>query len=203
MSKILVIKAHPLTKEQSKSVAVLDTFLNEYKSLNSEEEIQLVDLYSDFIPEIDAEMMLGWQKLASGTELSDVEAKKVNRFSELTAQFLAADKIIIANPLWNLQIPTRLKAWIDTINVAGKTFAYTEEGPKGLTSGKKLMHIQSNGGTYGGQDPAAQYIKMVFNFIGVENVQHLAVEGIDYNPDQKETILKEAHSKAKELAREF
>ena len=63
--------------------------------------------------------------------------------------------------MWNLNVPTRLKAWVDTINVAGKTFQYTAEGPKPLTSGKKALHIQSNGGFYEGKDFASQYIKAV------------------------------------------
>lgn len=79
--------------------------------------------------------------MAAGTEFGDLSADqqaKVGRFGELTDQFLAADKIVIANPLWNLSMPTRLKAWIDTINVAGKTFKYTAEGPVGLAGGKKF-----------------------------------------------------------------
>ena len=67
---------------------------------------------------------------------------KIARFNELTDQFLAADKIVIANALWNLNIPTKLKAWFDTVNVAGKTFRYTENGPEGLVTGKK--HCTSN-----------------------------------------------------------
>ncbi len=66
-----------------------------------------------------------------------VNNKKIARFNELTEQFLAADKIVIANALWNLNIPTKLKAWFDTVNVAGKTFRYTENGPEGLVTGKK------------------------------------------------------------------
>ena len=69
--------------------------------------------------------------------LSENQQQKVARFNELTDQFLSADKVVIANPMWNLNVPTRLKAWVDTINVAGKTFQYTAEGPKPLTSGKK------------------------------------------------------------------
>lgn len=58
-------------------------------------------------------------------------------FNSYTEEFLQQDKIIIANPLWNLSIPTRLKAWIDCITVAGKTFKYTETGSVGIVKGKK------------------------------------------------------------------
>ncbi|MGO2083883.1 FMN-dependent NADH-azoreductase [Vagococcus sp.] len=202
MSKLLVIKAHPLSQEESKSIKALTTFLDEYKKENND-EIETLDLYQDFIPEIDLDLLTGWTKASQKQILTDAESLKVNRFAELTAQFLSADKIVIANPLWNLNIPTRLKAWVDTINVAGKTFKYTENGPVGLSGGRKVLHIQSNGGVYTGQDPASQYIKTIFNFIGINDFTQLAVEGIDFQPDQAEVILDKALNQAKEIAKTF
>lgn len=60
MSKLLVIKAHPLTKEESRSICALETFLNSYKSQNPNDEIELLDVYTDFIPEIDEELLSSW-----------------------------------------------------------------------------------------------------------------------------------------------
>ncbi|MGH2195885.1 NAD(P)H-dependent oxidoreductase, partial [Enterococcus faecalis] len=76
-------------------------------------------------------------------------------------QFLSAEKVVIANPMGNLKVRTRLKAWVDTINVAEKTFQYTAEGPKHLTSGKKALHIQSNSGYYEVKDFDSQNIKAI------------------------------------------
>ena len=69
-----------------------------------------------------------------------------------------------------------------------KTFQYTAEGPKPLTSGKKALHIQSNGGFYEGKDFASQYIKAILNFIGVDQVDGLFIEGIDHFPDRAEEL---------------
>lgn len=206
MSKLLVIKGHPLTKEESRSINALETFLESYQVQNPNDEITFLDLYTDFIPEIDEELLSGWNALRAGgefTDLSESQQNKIARFNELTEQFLQTDKVVIANALWNLNVPTRLKAWIDTINVAGKTFAYTEEGPKGLTENKKALHIQSNGGFYEGQDFASQYIKGILNFIGVSEVEQLFIEGIDHQPEKAEELLDIAAKRAALLGQTF
>lgn len=166
----------------------------------------VLELYRDDIPEIDEELLSGWEALRAGAEfstLSESQQQKIARFNELTDQFLAADKIVIANALWNLNIPTKLKAWFDTVNVAGKTFRYTENGPEGLVSGKKALHIQSNGGIYNGQDFASQYVKGILNFVGVDQVDQLFIEGIDYTPDRAEELMQSALDKAAAFGQTF
>ncbi|MFX3820798.1 NAD(P)H-dependent oxidoreductase, partial [Streptococcus suis] len=81
--------------------------------------------------------------------------EQLGRYNAFTHQFLAADMIVVVNPLLNLILPSQLVSWINTINVAGLTFKYGPEGAIGLVKGKKLLHFQSNGGVYAGQDPAA------------------------------------------------
>lgn len=207
MATVLAIKAHPLTKDESRSVRALSTFLDNYRQTNPEDTIQVIDVYSDNIPEIDEDLLSGWNALRAGTTFTDLtenQQAKIARFNELTEQFLAADKVVIANALWNLGIPTRLKAWVDTINVAGKTFKYNELGqPVGLAGGKKLLHIQSNGGVYEGNDPASQYINTIFRFIGIDDIQQLFIEGIDYQPDRADELLTAAMAKATELGKTF
>jgi len=208
MTKLLAVKGHPLTKEESRSVLAFETFLDAYRAANPADEIEILDLYENngAIPEIDAELLSGWAALRTGTdftELNENQQEKIARFNEATEQFLDADKVVIANPLWNLNIPTRLKAWFDTINVAGKTFQYTVEGPKPLTSGKKALHIQSNGGFYEGQDFASRYVETILNFVGVNHVDSLFIEGIDHSPERAEELLDTALTKAAELGKTF
>ena len=183
MASVLVVKGHPLTAQESRSVKALSAFLDSYKESHPDDEVTVLELYRDDIPEIDEELLSGWEALRAGAEfstLSESQQHKIARFNELTDQFLASDKIVIANALWNLNIPTKLKAWFDTVNVAGKTFRYTENGPEGLVSGKKALHIQSNGGVYNGQDFASQYVKGILYFVGIDQVDQLFIEGIDY-----------------------
>ncbi|AQP54451.1 FMN-dependent NADH-azoreductase [Vagococcus penaei] len=203
MSNLLVVKAHPLSSAESKSLMALEAFIDSYRTENPTDTITVLDLYDEFIPEIDRDMLLGWSSAAQGNDLTEEQANKIARFSELTEQFLAHDKIVIANPLWNLNIPTRLKAWIDTINVAGKTFKYTETGPVPLTENKTFFHIQSSGGIYAGQDLSAQYLKNILNFVGVTDTGTLFIEGIDHHPEQREAILSQALADAREAAKNF
>lgn len=206
MSKVLVINAHPLTSNESKSLKALDLFLDTYKEKNPNDEITTVNLYEKNVPEIDAELLSAWGALQAGEDfngLSENQQQKIAAFNDSTEQFLAADKVVIANALWNLNVPTRLKAWIDTINVAGKTFRYTEAGPRPLTSGKKALHIQSAGGVYDEQDFSSQYVKGILNFVGVEDVAKVNIEGIDYAPDKAEEILSAALEETKTAALNF
>lgn len=206
MSTVLVINAHPLSSSESKTEKVLEVFLNAYKQKHSDDELIMVNLFEKGVPEVDAELLHAWNVLNSGgdfNKLSASQQKKVAAFNDSTAQFLSADKVIIANPLWNLNIPTRLKAWFDTISVAGKTFHYTASGPEPLTSGKKALHIQSAGGTYNNQDFASQYVKAMLNFVGVADVAKISIEGIDYDPNLEDETMEAAFAAAKEVAEVF
>lgn len=207
MSNVLVIKAHPMSNESSRSIRILKAFLTAYKEKQPDDQVTVLDLYDqDAVPEIDGDILTAWQKLRSGIPIEELtvnQQAKVAAFDASLEQFLAADKIVIANALWNLNIPTRLKAWFDTINVAGKTFRYTENGPVPMTTGKKALHIQSNGGFYEGQDPASQYVKLILNFVGVDPVEQIFIEGVDYDPSKSEEILAAATKQAEEIAATF
>ncbi|QIL46345.1 FMN-dependent NADH-azoreductase [Vagococcus coleopterorum] len=206
MTNVLVIKAHPLNDEQSTSMKVLSHFTDAVKVADADATIEILDLYNDFIPELDGPLLMAFNALKAGEEFTSLTAdqqKNVARFNELTELFLNADKIIIGNALWNLNIPTRLKAWVDTINVAGKTFHYTATGPAPLTSGKKAVHIQSSGGSYNGQDYSTRFMEDILKFVGVADVQQIAIEGIDHHPEERENILAAVFAEADAIAKTF
>ncbi|MCL1924940.1 MAG: NAD(P)H-dependent oxidoreductase, partial [Defluviitaleaceae bacterium] len=120
--------------------------------------------------------------------------------------FLEYDKFIIQSSMHNLTVPTMLKAYIDTILMAGKTFKYTAEGPQGLMTGKIAIHIHGSGGTYStttGVEHADSYIKGSLKFIGLDVLESIFVEGIDFDPSKKEEIMKAALEKAEVMAKKF
>ena len=125
--------------------------------------------------------------------------------SSVLDEFLAADTIVIGAPMYNFTLPTQLKAWIDRIVVAGKTFRYTETGPEGLASGKRVIIALARGGIYSGTSPAAAlehletYLKGVFNFIGIEP-EFVIAEGLNLGPDYREQSLKGALGETVRLA---
>jgi len=206
MSTLLAVKGHPLEAEDSHAVQLLESFLTTYKETNPEDEIIVVNPYATDFPEIDADITSGWHALIKGAEFTDLstnQQSKLAAFNGLTEQFEKADKIVIANPLWNLSIPSRLKAWFDTICVAGKTFKYTAEGPVGLVTGKKALHIQASGGFYNGQDFAAQYTRQMLNFIGITDFSEILAEGLDFDPTKVEEIMDKTTSEVVATAKTF
>lgn len=207
MAKVLLVRAHPLTSEASRSMRLADEFVRVYTETHPDDDIIDQNLYNIAMPEIDLDVFSAWQKLGSGTpfvRLDEAEQNKITLFEGYTTQFMAMDKVVIANPLWNLQVPTRLKAWIDCICVAGKTFTYNTDGEAvGLVTGKKVAHIQAAGGVFGSQDPASIYVRTMFGFLGVEDIVQIAAEGMDHDPARADDIMAAALREVQEAARAF
>jgi FMN-dependent NADH-azoreductase len=113
-------------------------------------------------------------------------------------EFLAADTVVIGAPMYNFTIPSQLKAWIDRILVAGKTFKYSAKGVEGLAGGKRVIVTIARGGFYGAGAPAAAgehletYLRWVFGFIGITDPEIIIAEGIQVSPEQREKSVAEA-----------
>jgi FMN-dependent NADH-azoreductase len=211
MSTVLYITANPKAEDQSFSLQVGRAFLNAYREANPQDQIVELDVYKLDIPFLDEDVFSGWGKLQQGTtfeELSAEEQKKVGRINEIVDQFAAADKYIFVTPMWNFSIPPRMKAYIDSICIAGKTFKYTENGAVGLLKGKKAVHIQARGGIYS-EGPTKdfefgdRYIRAVMSFLGVESVESVIAEGMSQFPDKAEEIKQKAIQQARDLAKSF
>jgi FMN-dependent NADH-azoreductase len=110
-------------------------------------------------------------------------------------EFLAADIVVLGAPMYNFTIPSQLKAWIDRIVVAGKTFKYGAQGPEGLAGNKRVIIAVSRGGFYGPGTPAAvgehleTYLRWVFGFIGVTHPEFISADGIQMGPEHREKAL--------------
>lgn len=110
-------------------------------------------------------------------------------------EFLAADIVVLGAPMYNFTIPSQLKAWIDRILVAGKTFKYSAQGAEGLAGNKRVIIAVSRGGFYGPGSPAAvgehleTYLRWVFDFIGVKHPEFISADGIQIGPEHREKAL--------------
>ena len=195
MATVLIVKAHPLDPQKSYALRALEEFETRFASLHPEDRIEIVDVFEDQIPTLDKPLLEAMAAAKKGEEIASEQAERLERYNAFTQQFLSADKIVVVNPLWNLNVPSQLVSWINTINVAGLTFKYGPEGSIGLIKDKKLLHIQSNGGVYAGQDPAAQYIKSIFEFLGFKDIQQVFIEGQSADPSQAQAIFEEAMGK--------
>jgi len=113
-------------------------------------------------------------------------------------EFLAADTVVLGAPMYNFTIPSQLKAWIDRIVIAGKTFKYGEQGPQGLAGDKRVIVAISRGGFYGPGTPIAalehleSYLRGVFGFIGVTKLEFISADGIQLGPEHREKALTSA-----------
>jgi FMN-dependent NADH-azoreductase len=117
--------------------------------------------------------------------------------SSVLDEFFDADTIVIGAPMYNFTLPTQLKAWIDRIVIAGKTFQYGANGPEGLAKGKRVIVALTRGGFYDEGSPAAAlehletYLRGVFNFIGIEP-EFVAADGLAIGPEQREASISQA-----------
>jgi FMN-dependent NADH-azoreductase len=120
-------------------------------------------------------------------------------------EFLAADIVVLGAPMYNFTIPSQLKAWIDRVVVAGKTFKYGAQGAEGLAGNKRIIIAISRGGFYGAGTPAAAgehletYLRWVFGFIGVANPEFIFADGVKFGPEQREKALANALQAATDL----
>jgi len=125
--------------------------------------------------------------------------------TSLLDEFFAADTIVIGAPMYNFTLPTQLKAWIDRIVVAGKTFQYGANGSEGLAKGKRVIIALARGGVYDAGSPAASlehlesYLRGIFNFIGIEP-EFVAADGLNFGPEHREASLSAALGETVRLA---
>ncbi len=115
-------------------------------------------------------------------------------------EFLDADIVVIGAPMYNFAIPSQLKAWIDTLLIAGKTFQYGENGVQGLAGGKRVIVASSRGGVYSGGPLAwldqETYLRHILSFIGITDVEFVRAEGLAMGPDARQLAIETALAQA-------
>ena len=130
--------------------------------------------------------------------LAKSDPTEAARSARAMEEFLAADVVVLGAPMYNFGVASQLKAWIDRIAQAGRTFKYTDKGPVGLAGGKTVIVASSRGGVYStsevGQAMEHQesYLKVVFGFFGITDVRFVRAEGVGMGPDAKAQALANA-----------
>ena len=126
--------------------------------------------------------------------------------SAVMDEFLASDVVVIGVAFYNFTVATQLKAWIDRILVAGKTFRYTQHGAEGLAGGKRVVLAIARGGFYGAETPAASfehaesYLRAAFAFIGIREIEVVSADGTAVGPEQREQSVKGALERIAEMS---
>lgn len=201
MNKILYIKANIKPEGESRTFKVSDSFIEEYKKNNPNDEITVLDLYKekiDFLRPEDLQAVFG-QK---------TEESKNHPILKYAYQMAEADKVVIAAPMWNLGAPAIVKAYFDYVSVTGITFKYTAEGPVGICKANKAVIVSGRGGDYSNEitsqfEMGERYLRTILAFFGIKDVKSVAAENLDVYGMDVEKIVDEAILEVKEIAKEF
>ncbi|MBB2693269.1 UNVERIFIED_ORG: FMN-dependent NADH-azoreductase [Rhizobium esperanzae] len=201
MSSILLLTSSPRAESLSTPIAV--DLAEKLKNQKPGSVVVRRDLAANPLPHIDDLFTAAIRKPAEARTAEEIAAIKTS--DELVNELLDADTIVISTGLINFSIYSSLKTWIDNVARAGLTFKYTETGPVGLVTGKKVYVVLTSGGVYS-QGPAAPlnhavpYLKSVFGFLGITDVETIYVEGLAFGPEAAEKAIDAAKSRVQEIA---
>jgi len=202
MSTILVLTASPRA-ERSVSRALTNQFAELWAQEHPEDTVLLRDIGHHPVPHVTEPWVVG---AFAPADAQNTESKAAIAVSDqLVEEFLAADRYIFGVPMYNLNIPSTFKAYIDQIVRAGKTFAVGPNGYEGLVKDRKALFITSSGGSFplgtpmGAYNFQEPYLRAIFGFIGVTDVQFVTADSMN----QGESAAKQSREKAENMLKEL
>ncbi len=150
------------------------------------------DVVANALPHLAIEELGAWQTPAD--ERTTEQQALAAHSDELLAELRANDVLVLAVPMYNLGIPTQLKAWFDRVLRAGETFRYTENGPQGLIEGKRAIILAARGGQYAGTefDSQTPHLKTMLGLMGIRDVEVVFAEGLNMGDAHRDAAMKEA-----------
>ena len=205
MKNILLIQSSPRGSESS-SQKVAQSVVNDLKARYPEAKVVVRDLAAHPPPHVGLPFITGMYAPAEHRTPDQVQAIA---FSDvLIDELFAADTIVIAVPMHNFTLPSTLKAWIDHVARAGRTFNYGSHGPEGLLKGKRVILVLARGGVYSSgptkpldfQEP---YLRAVLGFLGITDVSAIHVEGAANRAIGPEKAIATATAKSKDILAQF
>lgn len=203
MSNLLLVTSS-LFGGQSKSTQVAREFVETWRRTRPGTQIIERSLAAESIPHLTLDALSALTTAADGR--SPEQSASVAFADRLIEELEAADIVVLAAPMYNFSIPSTLKAWIDHVARAGRTFRYTAAGPEGLLKGKKVFIITGRGGFYTGDSPAKlldfqePYLRGVLGFLGLTDVSFIHVEGLKVSPEAAEQAVSRARESIAVLA---
>ncbi|MQA54106.1 FMN-dependent NADH-azoreductase [Pseudomonas piscis] len=181
--------------DNSASRQLSHSVVEAWKAAEPQAVVTYRDLAADAISHFSAATLV-----AAGTvaELRDAAQEHEARLSAQTLEeFLAADTLVVAAPMYNFTIPSQLKAWFDRIAISGKTFRYTEAGPQGLCGDKKVIVVSTSGGLHVGMPTGVgheDYLKVMFGFMGITDIEFVRAHGLGYGEEVRSKAMADAQT---------
>jgi len=194
--KILQINSS-IRGEASTSSKLATNVVERLKTLHPDAELEVRDLTGQ--PILDASAM--GAIFTPAEKRTPAQAERVAVDDATIAQLMAADAVVLGVPLYNLDVPVQLKAWIDAVSRAGVTFRYTEKGPVGLVGNKKVHVALTRGGLYDGSpmDTQKPYLRNFLGFLGMTDVTFIHAEGLAMGEEPARASLERAKGQIEAL----
>ncbi len=194
--KLLHIDSSPLAAN-SVSRQLTERVVAQWRATHPGTTVDYLDLASDAPSHLNMDS-LGFRLGNDAAGLTETQRRENALSEKLVSQFLATDVVVVGAPMYNFSVPSQLKAWIDRVAQAGRTFTYTDKGPKGLATGKTVIVASSRGGVYStnpalaGWDHQESYLKTVFGFFGITDIRFVRAEGVAMGETAKAKALSAA-----------
>ena len=209
MGTVLYIQVSP--RPESASTEVARGFLESYRKSHPGDQVRTLDLATAELMEFDAPAAEAKYAVMGGQEPQDEAGRTWRKVIAVINDLKAADKLVLASPMWNFGIPYRLKQYIDIITQPGLAFKVTPAGEYvGLVTGRPALLILARGGTYPAGTPAAAYdmqrpyLEEILKFIGFKDIKVITVEPtLNEGPQVARKKVEEATVLAKAMAKEF
>jgi FMN-dependent NADH-azoreductase len=197
MSNLLLVTSS-LFGDQSKSAQLAREFVASWQGTHPGTTVVERALTPDSIPHLSLDAL--GALMTPAEQRSGAQHATVAFGDRLIEELEAADTIVLAVPMYNFSIPSTLKAWIDHVARAGRTFRYSAQGPEGLLKGKKVFVVTARGGFYTGDSPAnvldfqEPYLRSLLAFLGLTDVSFIHVEGLKVSPEAAQQGLARARA---------
>lgn len=200
MTTLLQLNAS-INNSNGQSSQLANQFVAAFHEKHPQAQIIVRDLAAaEAVPHLDAERFGAF--ITGPEERSNAQHAVVAYSDALIAELQQADLIVLGLPMYDFGIPSQLKAYFDHIARAGVTFKYTDKGPEGLLTGKKVFVFAARGGLYAGTplDTQTSYVRDFLRFLGMSDVQFVYAEGLAISPQSKEAGLARAVAEIARLA---
>tara|TARA_B100001029_G_C15044811_1_gene446326 strand:- start:1261 stop:1887 length:627 start_codon:yes stop_codon:yes gene_type:complete len=192
MKKLLYIEGSP-RKDRSHSIKIANEYLKKVAENDNNVEIKTIDLWSLDLPEFNGDMMNAKYSIIAGSDPSDNEKNEWSKVTKIFDEFADADHYLFSVPMWNFNIPYKLKHYIDIVTQPGLAWSYSpDEGYKGLMNGRTATVVYSTGDGYSegtgfeSFDLQKPYINLWLTFIGFDKVEKVIVDRTLFEPDEAE-----------------
>ena len=193
MKTLLQIRSSIFSND-GQSSRLAERFVARWRASNPGGKVIVRDLAKEPVPHLDAARFGAF--LAKPEERTPAQQAVVDYSAALIGELKRADVVVLGLPMYNFGVPSMLKSYFDHVARVGETFKYTEKGPVGLLTGKKVHVFAARGGMYAGtpNDTQTPFIRIFLSFLGMSDIEFVYAEGLAISEASKQHSLARAEA---------